>query len=139
MPQWVRRYLSHSSLKQHYIRALGLGLLLRGFCAYFVYGPQALDDYKHGVWPAYQFFAGQALDLPDYRSRLLVWMLAGFIRIASWFDCESALAQVRVMYSGLALLSLLGVVGTYLLVKTFRSKLFGGMALYLVAAFPLMP
>jgi hypothetical protein len=84
-------------------------------------------------------FLPEVMDLPDYRSRLLVWMLAGFIRVGSVFGCTSALAQVRVMYFGLALLSLLAVVGTYLLVKNIRSKLFGSTALYLIAAFPLMP
>jgi len=139
MPQWVRRYLLHSSLSQHLWRALGLGLGLRLLSAFFVYGPQALDDYKHGVWPAYQFFAGQELDLPDYRNRLLVWILAGFIRFASWFGCSSALAQVRAMYIGLALISLLGIWGTYLFVRDVRSRIFAPLAIYLAAAYPLMP
>lgn len=139
MPRWLRHYLARKTLLQHFWTALGVGALLRGLCAYFVYGPQALDDYKHGVWPAYQLFAGQVMDLPDYRSRLLVWMLAGFIHIASWFGCSTAISQVRVMYFGLAAVSLLGLLGTYLLVKSFRSRLFGALALYLSAAFPLMP
>jgi hypothetical protein len=118
---------------------LGAGLLLRLTCAFFVYGPQALDDYKHGVWPAYQFFAGQPLDLPDYRSHLLVWILAAFIKAGSWFGLTSALAQVRTMYVGLALISVVGFYGTYLFVRGFRSRMFPPLALYLVALFPLMP
>jgi hypothetical protein len=119
--------------------ALAGGMVARGLCAYFVYGPQALDDYKHGVWPAYQFFAGQTMDLPDYRSHLLVWILAGFLKIGALFGISSALAQVRTMYFGLALISLLGIYGTYLFVRGFRSKTFAALALYLVALFPLMP
>src|SRR6185312_10711996 len=87
----------------------------------------------------YQFFAGQPMDLPDYRSHLLIWILAAFIRMGSWFGLTSALAQVRMMYLGLGLISTLGLWGTYLFVKSFRSKLFGATALYLVALFPLMP
>lgn len=135
----MRHYLSRRSLSEHFKIALVGGLGLRLLCAYFVYGPQALDDYKHGVWPAYQFFAGQALDLPEYRSHLLVWILAGFIKLASFVGVSSALAQVRVMYAGLAMISLLGIYGTYLFVRSFRSKLFAALALYLVAFFPLMP
>lgn len=139
MPNWMRRYLGSAELQTHLFRALVLGGLLRILSAWFVYGPQALDDYKHGVWPAYQFFAHIPLDLPDYRSHLLVWFLSLFIEIASWVGATSALAQVRAMYLGLGAVSLLGIYGTYLFVRGFRSKLFGGLALYLAAAFPLMP
>jgi len=139
MPQWARRFLRAKSLLQHFWIALICGLALRVLCAIFVYGPQALDDYKHGVWPAYQFFAGQPMDLPDYRSHLLIWILAAFIRVGSWIGLTSALAQVRMMYLGLGLVSTLGLWGTFLFVKSFRSKVFGATALYLVALFPLMP
>jgi hypothetical protein len=139
VPRWLRRYLAEGNLKTHLTRALIAGGLLRLFSAFFVYGPQALDDYKHGVWPAYQFFAGLRLDLPDYRSHLLVWFLAFFVKIASFFGVESALGQVRAMYLGLGATSLLGIYGTYLYVREFRSRIFGALALYLVALFPLMP
>ncbi len=139
MPRWMRQFLSRNSLRWHFCVALGWAVVVRALCAYFVYGPQALDDYKHGVWPAYQHFAGQALDLPDYRSHLLVWILSAFIRVGSWFEVSTALTQVRVMYFGLAGLSLLGLVGTYLFVRSFRSRLFPPLALYLVAVYPLMP
>ncbi len=139
MPMWLRRYLAGSPLHVHLIRALVLGLLFRLLAAYFVYGPQALDDYRHGVWPAYQYFIGETPDLPDYRSHLLMWLLAGFIGIGSWLSMDSALAQVRVMYTGLAIVSLTGILGTYAFVKAARSKVFAASALYLVALFPLMP
>ena len=135
----MRRFLSRKPLKWHLCLALVTGTVARGLCAWFVYGPQALDDYKHGVWPAYQFFAGLPLDLPEYRSHLLVWILAAFIKAGFWFGAESALAQVRAMYFGLAALSLLGIYGTYLFVRGVRSKIFGPTALYLTALFPLLP
>lgn len=139
MPRWMRRYLADSTLQTHFLRALLIGAVLRALSAWFVYGPQALDDYKHGVWPAYQFFAKLPLDIPEYRSHLLVWFLSVFVEIASWFGATSALAQVRAMYFGLGATSLLGIYGTYIYVRGFRSRLFGALALYLVAAFPLMP
>src|SRR5689334_22532665 len=138
MPRWLRHFLRDKPLREHFRFALILGFTTRTLCAFFVYGPQALDDYKHGVYPAYQFFAGQVLDLPDYRSHLLVWLLASFVRVASWLGVESALWQVRAMYIGLGLFSLLGIYGTYLFVKNFRSRLFQSLALYLTAIFPAM-
>lgn len=135
----MRRFLNDSSLSTHFKRALLLGAALRVLSAWFVYGPQALDDYKHGVWPAYQFFAGLPLDIPEYRSHLLVWFLSAFVEVGSFFGVTSALGQVRAMYLGLATVSLLGIVGTYFYVRESRSKLFGALALYLTAAFPLMP
>src|SRR5215475_13870531 len=107
MPRRLRRFLRSRSLCWHFTCALILGILTRALCSWFVYGPQALDDYKHGVYPAYQLFAGLPVDLPDYRSHLLVWLLAGFVRVGSWFGAESALAQVRAMYFGLSFVSLL--------------------------------
>src|SRR3954453_19326439 len=113
----VLRYFRQQSLCFHLAVAIAIGMFLRLLSAHFVYGPQALDDYKHGVWPAYQYFSGQAMDLPDYRSHLLVWVLAFFVRVASWVGAESALTQVRSMYAGLAAISLLSVFGTYLYVS----------------------
>lgn len=139
MPHWLRRYLTSTDLRAHFLRALMIGAILRLLSSWFVYGPQALDDYKHGVYPAYQFFAGLPLDLPEYRSHLLVWFLGGFLWIAAKVGAMSALAQVRAMYMGLGLTSLLGIVGTYLYVRNFRSRLFAPLALYFVAMFPLMP
>ncbi len=139
MPKKLRRYLASLDLRAHFIRALILGAGARFLSAWFVYGPQALDDYKHGVYPAYQFFAKIPLDLPDYRSHLLVWFLSLFVEVASWFGATSALAQVRAMYFGLGLTSLVGIYGTYLYVRSFRSRVFGALALYLAALFPLMP
>ena len=120
MPAWMRRYLRSGSLNSHFLRALFAAAVLRCLSAWFVYGPQALDDYKHGVWPAYQFFAKIPLDLPDYRSHLLVWFLSLFVEMASWAGANSALAQVRAMYLGLGLSSLLGLYGPLPYVRRFR-------------------
>lgn len=139
MPKWMRKFFYSTDLRTHLLGALIVGLAVRLLSAYFVYGPQALDDYKHGVWPAYQMFAGLPLEIPAYRSHLLLWVLAGFTHVGAWFGVESAVAQVRSMYVGLALVSLLGIYGTYLYAQTVRSRLFGGLALYWMALFPLIP
>ncbi len=139
MPRWMREYLFRTDLRTHLKRALLLGLIARVCSAVFVYGPQALDDYKHGVWPAYQFFAGLPLDIPEYRSHLLIWLLALFAKVGSYLGVESALGQVRAMYLGLGLVSLCGIYGTYLYVQNFKSRVFAALALYLAAIFPLMP
>jgi len=140
MPKSLSLFLLKGSLRSHFFKALWLGLGLRILTAYFVYGPQALDDYKHGVWPAYQFFAGLPLDLPDYRSHLLPWTLGLFAHWASWIGITSALGQVRSMYMGLALVGgLAALYGTYMLVRSQAAERFSRLALYMVAAFPLMP
>lgn len=139
MPRRLIRFFRSKSLGTHFKIALVLGLFFRLLSAYFVYGPQALDDYKHGVWPAYQFFAGLPLNLPQYRSHLLVWLLSFFLQVGNIFGAQSALSQVRVMYVGLAFVSLIGIWGTYLYVSQFRSKVFAPLAIYLMAIYPLMP
>lgn len=139
MPKWLRRYLYRGSLDRHFARALAIGFGLRLASAVFVYGPQALDDYKHGVWPAYQLYAGQSLDLPAYRSLLLTWTLSLAPRVVGWFGIDSALGQVRAMYLELALISLLAIVGAYAFARRERSRLWGRLAIYLTALYPLMP
>ncbi len=139
MPKRLRRFLNGASLGFHLWMAIFVGLAVRVCSAIFVYGPQALDDYKHGVWPAYQFFAGIPLDLPQYRSHLLVWFLSLFVRLAYVLDFDSALAQVRAMYLGLGVTSLVAIYGTYLYVRHFRSVVYGALAIYMAALFPLMP
>lgn len=139
MPKWMCHFLYSKDLKSHLKTALFLAFVTRALSAFFVYGPQALDDYKHGVWPAYQHFAGLPLDLPAYRSHLLIWLLSGFVEVGSWLGVTSALGQVRSMYMGLGILSLSGVIGAYYFAKTVRSRIFGALSLYWLALFPLMP
>lgn len=125
---------------KYLIIGLGLAFGLRVVTALVVYGPQALDDYKHGVLPAYQWWAGVAVDLPDYRSFLLPWLLGGFLKVfAGPFHIDSALGQVRIMYLGLALISLIGFWGPYLYARTFLSQRFAAILFLLLALYPIMP
>lgn len=116
---------------------LSLGLGLRLLSAYFVYGPQALDDYKHGVLPAYQWAAGLADSLPGYRSYLIVWFLGVVTKFSMAVGIDSPLGQVRVMYAALAIWSLVAWAPIPTVAKQ-RPQLAIAL-MYLLAFFPLMP
>lgn len=120
-------------------KILGAAVIVRLLAAYFVYGPQALDDYKHGVLPAYQWWAGLTVELPEYRSFLLTWLLGGFLKVGELFGALTPLAQAHAMYIGLALISLLAFVGPFLYARTFTEQRFAYVWLWLLAIFPLMP
>lgn len=139
MPNFLIRYFESYPLRHHLLVATLIGLLLRICTAWFVYGPQAMDDYHHGVLPAWQLFSGQSVALPEYRSYLLVWLLDAFLLIATPFELHSGLSMVRAMYLGLGVISLLAVLGAYFYVSPFKSRLFGALAIYLVALHPVMP
>ncbi len=113
--------------------ALALGFIFRSLTAYFVYGSQSLDDYRHGVWPAYQFFRGETIDLPDYRSPLLVWGLGLWLKISALFSVTTPVAQVRSMYFILGLNSLLILPAFYLWSKNNANKLFASLGLYVLS------
>ncbi|MGE3387862.1 MAG: hypothetical protein AB7K41_14125, partial [Bdellovibrionales bacterium] len=118
---------------------LVLGLVLRLLSAYFVYGPQALDDYKHGVLPAYQWAAGLPVELPGYRSFLLTWVLGAPLKVAATFGVQDPLTQVRWIYAGLALFSLTAWLGLRAYARTFQSQKFAIYTMILLAVYPLMP
>ncbi|MDD3265668.1 MAG: hypothetical protein PHC75_00630 [Burkholderiales bacterium] len=126
------------SLKKHLFIALILGLVLRTLTAYFDYGPFALDDYLHGLIPAFMLENYGVHILPEYRSWLLVWILNGFLKLCSCFGVNDSLSQIRIMLTGLGVISLTAIIGCYLYVKNFNNKLFQLTSLYLISAYPLM-
>jgi hypothetical protein len=131
--------LGNSSLKTHFAIALLLGCAARALCAYYVYGPQALDDFNHGILPAYHWLTEGAIDAPQYRSHVLIWIIGALMRTSISLGLETPVAQLRAVYFGLGLISLTGIWGTYLFVRNSTRPLFAMTALYLVALFPLMP
>lgn len=131
--------IKNLSLKQHLILSLLLGLFLRILIAYFNYGPFALDDYLHGLIPAFLLENYHIHSLPEYRSWLLVYVLTGFLKIVNLFGVGDSLIQIRIMLECLGVFSLIGIIGCYLYVKNFNNRVFQLTALYLVAAYPLMP
>lgn len=132
-------FLMQNKLKTHLFTTLILGLMVRLLTSYFDYGPFALDDYLHGLIPAHLLYDQGIYDLPEYRSWLLPWMLTGFLKLFSYVNIQDSLTQIRIMLSGLAIFSLIGIYGTYLYVKNFDNRRFQLSALYLVAIYPLVP
>lgn len=130
------------TLEQHLLYALLLGLFFRLLSAYFVYGPQALDDYFHGIMEASKFYLTGTHDLPEYRSPFLVWLLGGWLKLVSLFaggDELSTLWQIRWMMGFLGLVSLVGIYGTYLYVREFSDPIFQRLAVYFSALYCLIP
>src|SRR4051812_7227032 len=94
----LKLFIDARPLHEHLIYALAVGFIFRMIAAYLVYGPQALDDYFHGIMPASRFYEITQHNLPDYRSPLLVWMMGGWLKIVGViFGPLSPLAQVRGM------------------------------------------
>jgi hypothetical protein len=136
----ITDFLENKSLKQHLWYALGLGLLLRMCSAYFAFGPQALDDYLNQLLPALRLLRDVPHDLPNYRSPLMIWMIEGWIKVGTWISIEAVVNQIRWVYFGLALFSLLGIYGAYKYFEGKTDQTFAGkLAVYLMAAQGLMP
>lgn len=131
--------LKSLSYNQHLTLALVLGLFFRLLCSFFVYGPQALDDYKHGLIPAYQFHYGLPLELPDYRSHLLHWTLQIFLYPADALGITSALGQSWCIYIGLSFIALLGIWGVAQLTRELTTESAAIRAGYLMSLMGLMP
>ncbi len=120
-------------------------LAIRTLTAIFAYGPQAIDDYKHGIMPASLLAEGSA-ELPGYRSPFLVYYLAPWLSVGRTFGELRPVDEARVIEGGLGLLSLLGFLGLYWFFKK-RPKLHAHqnddlaftLSVLLYAFFPLMP
>lgn len=70
--------MTQKELRKHVFFALALAFFFRSITAFFVYGPQSVDDYSHGLLPAWEALRGIAFDLPLWRSPVLVWTLIPF-------------------------------------------------------------
>lgn len=125
--------------KKHFWFALALGLLLRIISAYFVFGPQALDDYLNQLEPALKLSAGLPLDIPAYRSPLMIWMITAWHKLAGVFSLDSVVSQIRWIYFFMGLASLLSLWAAYLYFKDEPDQKPGLFALYLISAHGLMP
>lgn len=97
--------------KQNLVRLL-LAILLLGFTArmvtsYVVYGPQSMDDYGHAVLPGLEFADGKALEIPVWRSPLLVWTLGGITEIGHALGLVDVFSLIRFQLIFLGLFSFL--------------------------------
>ena len=140
MPKSLLRYFESHDLKFHLFMALALALLFRLIAAYFIYTPMALDDLNHAWQPAIDMYLGTPILIPPYRSPLLHCMLYGFLKAGYWFGFSyDPLLSVRIMSTGLALLSLLSIVGGYYYFKNRENKLFVITLMYMLALYAAMP
>ncbi len=134
------RILKHSTHRQILISALLLGLALRCLSAWYVWGPQALDDFMDVLEPAWKFSIGQDTGIHDYRSPLFIWIIGSWIKFGGLFGISKAVAQIRWVYFFLAVSSLTGILGVDLLIpKTEKNLLKRILPLFLMAAYGLMP
>ncbi|PWU16207.1 MAG: hypothetical protein C5B49_10845 [Bdellovibrio sp.] len=95
--------------KVHFWLALLLGLAVRTVTAILVYGAMSVDDYSHGVLPALETARGVPLELPPWRSPLLVWILTSFVRLGSLFGIHSVFSLIQFQLFMLGLFSCLGI------------------------------
>ncbi len=126
-------------LKRHLLTAVLLALGLRFLSLYYVWGPQALDDYLDNLIPSWRHFQGSYPDIHNYRSPLYMWLLSYWLKLGSIFGVEHAISQIRWVYFLQALASLLGIFGVYRLSEKKPKAFVGIIAMYLVAAHGLMP
>lgn len=132
-------FLNSKNLRQHFFYALVLGLVLRVLSAYFVYGPQALDDYLNQIGPALRMDQGLTHDLPAHRSPLMIWMIFIWAQIGGWLGISTVIEKIRWIGFGFGLTSLLAIYGAYKYFSDKPEDLTGKWTLYLMAAYGLMP
>jgi hypothetical protein len=126
-------------LRKHLLIAVLLGLSLRLVSLYFVWGPQALDDYLDNIIPAWKSIQGMDPDLHNYRSPFYMWILADWLKLGLSFGIEHAVSQIRWIYLLQAVASLTGIYGVYRLTWKKANPLICILAMYLVAMHGLMP
>lgn len=128
------------NLYQHFLIALLLGFIFRSCASYFVFGPQALDDYLNQLMSAFRLMRGLPHDLPAYRSPLVTWLMLDWMRLGQLFSIQAVVDLIRWTYFGLGLCSLLAVYGAYKYFEVSpRDHDKGVLAVYLVALHGLMP
>lgn len=104
-------------IRRHTLIAVGLAFVFRILTSIFSYGPQSVDDYSHGLIPTWELLRGLPLDLPLWRSPLLVWTLAPFAALAEVLGIQVSFDIFRVIMVALSIFSLWGIwaMGQYIL------------------------
>lgn len=120
----------------HLVVCLLLALVFRVLLAFYSYGPQSLDDYRHGLFPALQLSHGEKINLPDYRNQPLVWLVAGVITASEKLGFTTALYKLNLVYLFLGLISLVGIVGVYFIARNYPRKSLALIFLYAMALSP---
>jgi hypothetical protein len=127
------------SLKNHLSIALFIGLVFRILSLWFVWGPQGLDDYLDNLIPAWRHSIGLEPDLHDYRSPLYMWILSSWLKVGSLFGISNAISQIRWVYFFQGSVSLLAIIGVYLIAKRSKNQMVPIISMYLVSMHGLMP
>ena len=127
------------NLKKHLWTALLVGMSLRLLSIYFVWGPQALDDYLDNIYPAWRNTIGIDPGLHDYRSPFYMWILSFWLKFGSVLGVDHGISQIRWIYFLQALVSMLGILGVYLITRRSKNSLVPIISMYLVAMHGLMP
>jgi hypothetical protein len=126
----------------HFFMATFLGFALRALSSYFSYGAQSLDDYTHGIIPAIEWIQGKDIQIPDWRSPLLVWFLGFFLKVGKFLGVESIFSQIKWILFSLGTFSTLIVLtyghyaNKYLLTEKNKSVLI--FSSYLLNLHPLL-
>jgi Alg9-like mannosyltransferase family len=89
---------------------LGLALVLRTLCAYLVFGALSVDDYSHGLLPTIETLHGKALEIPVWRSPLLVWTLRPWAQLGELLGLSANFSLIRWIMFGLGLFAWLWLV-----------------------------
>ncbi len=118
---------------------LAVAFLVRVICSYFSYGPQSLDDYRHGFYPAYQWSLDQVMNLPNYRSPLLPWMLGVVFKFGHSLGIDTLLNQLRLAMVFLGSLSLLVPIAFHLWAKANSTKEHYPLFMFVASAYSLFP
>jgi hypothetical protein len=84
-----------------------IGFVARMVTSYVVYGPQSMDDYGHAVLPGIEFTEGKALEIPVWRSPLLVWTLGTITSMGKFIGLTEIFSLIRFQLIFLGLFSLL--------------------------------
>ena len=120
--------------------ALGVGLALRLFSAWWCDGYFATDCYFHVLDPAWRWLYQPTAGMPsNFRSAFLPLLLHGVMRLGRAGGMETPATLLHLAYSALSLWSLLAVVFTYRLARLHLDHTVSAVAAWLVAAHCLMP
>ncbi len=128
-----------NNFMQHFWLALALGLGFRLISSYFVFGPQALDDYLNQLIPAYKFSETGVHELPAWRSPLVIWALGGLLELGKWIGISKPVAQAQFLAAMVGVFSLTSLWGCLLFFQAVKKPEIGKIALYATALHGLMP
>lgn len=125
-------------LKNHILNIYIVALVARFMAAYFAYGALSLDDYKHGLIPAFQWAENLSIELPTYRSPLLIIVLGPLFSLAKVLSFDAVVEQTRFVYFLLGLLSLVTVYATQRFFEK-HAPLYKLKAMLMVSFMAMMP